>query len=332
MCSMLESVILSVTHSHIGTLIKSNPGAGKALQKLKDDINRPLAAILTINTIANTVGAAGVGAQTLQIFGSETVALVSIALTFCILIFSEIIPKTLGANYWKQLLIPSAFFIRFLMVLTFPFVWLSMALSSRIEPNEDDQKRVSREEIAVMAEMGEDEGSLDEQESDIIENLFQLKNTPVKEILTPRSVIFALEDIQTVGKVMDLDGGINFSRIPVFSQNIDNIIGIVFKDTLLETMADDFFEKTMAEISTPVDSVFENESVESILNRFISKRDHLFIVKDEFGGTTGIVTLEDCIETLLGVEIMDESDKVADMRKLAKDQLRHGRRSKEKNE
>ena len=313
-CSMLESVILSVTHSHIGTLIKSNPKRGKILQALKDDINRPLAAILTINTVANTVGAAGVGAQTLQVFGSETVAVISI-----------------GANYWKQLIIPSSIFIRFLMILTFPFVWLSIALSSRMEPKEDDQKRVSREEIAVMAEMGEDEGSLDEQESDIIENLLQLKNISVNDILTPRSVIFGFEDKQTVGEAMDLDGGINFSRIPIFNENIDNVIGIVYKDTLLETMADDFFEKTMSEISKPVDTVFENESVESVLKKFISKRSHMFIVKDEFGGTTGLVTLEDCIETLLGVEIMDESDKVADMRKLAKDQLRQERKAKDKN-
>mgnify|MGYP001476798280 CR=1 FL=1 len=222
-CSMLESVILSVTHSHIGTLIKSNPKRGKILQALKDDINRPLAAILTINTIANTVGAAGVGAQTLQVFGSETVAIISVGLTFCILIFSEIIPKTIGANYWKQLIIPSSIFIGFLMILTFPFVWLSIALSSRMEPKEDDQKRVSREEIAVMAEMGEDEGSLDEQESDIIENLLQLKNISVNDILTPRSVIFAFEDNQTVGEAMDLDEGIDFSRIPIFNENIDNV-------------------------------------------------------------------------------------------------------------
>ena len=180
-----------------------------------------------------------------------------------------------------------------------------------------------------MAEMGEDEGSIDEHESDIIENLFRLKDMHVDSILTPRSVIYALEDNQTVGQVMDSDEDINFSRIPIFHENIDNVVGIVFKDTLLETMADDYFEKTMAEISEPVDTVFEKESVESVLNKFTKNRSHIFIVKDEFGGTTGLVTLEDCIETLLGVEIMDESDEVADMRKLAKDQLRQQRRIEE---
>ena len=213
------------------------------------------------------------------------------------------------------------------MIITFPFVWLSHALSSKMNRDDDEIKKVSREEITVMAEMGEDEGSIDEQESDIIENLFRLKKMHVEEILTPRSVIFAFEDIQTVGQIMDSDEDINFSRIPVFHENIDNIIGIVYKDKLLETMADDYFEKTLSEIIEPVDTVFEKQTVENVLNKFTKNRSHMFIVKDEFGGTTGIVTLEDCIETLLGVEIMDESDEVADMRELAKDQLRQKRQS-----
>ncbi|MDP6500853.1 MAG: hemolysin family protein [Candidatus Marinimicrobia bacterium] len=331
-CSTLESVILSVTHSHIGTLVKTNHRSGKLLQALKDDINRPLAAILTLNTIANTVGAAGVGAQALHVFGSGAVALATGILTFCILIFSEIIPKTIGATYWRKLASPSAYLIRILMVITFPFVWLSKALSAKLTPDEDEIKKVSREEITAMAEMGEDEGSIDEQESDIIENLFRLKEMNVDEILTPRSVIFALEDNQTVGQVMDAHEDINFSRIPIFHENIDEIIGIVYKDTLLETMADDYFEKSMADIVDPVDWVYEEQTVESVLNKFTKTRSHMFIVKDEFGGTTGLVTLEDCIETLLGVEIMDESDEVADMRELAKDQLRQKRRAEENGE
>ena len=325
-CSLLESVILSVTHSHIGTLVKSNPSKGKLLQRLKDDINRPLAAILTLNTIANTVGAAGMGAQALHVYGSHAVAAASAILTFSILIFSEILPKTLGAYFCRSLAIPSAYVIRALMVITFPFVWLSNTLSSAINSNED---RVSREEITAMAEMGEDEGSIDEHESDIIENLFRLKEIQIEDILTPRSVIYAFEDIQTVGKIMDSNEDIIFSRIPVFHENIDNVIGMVYKDTVLETMADDFFEKTMADLVEPVETVYEKESVESVLNKFTKNRSHMFIVKDEFGGTTGIVTLEDCIETLLGVEIMDESDEVADMRKLAKDQQRQKKHKEE---
>lgn len=326
LCSLLEAVILSVTHSQIGMLVKTNPKQGKMLQKLKDDINRPLAAILTLNTISHTLGAAGMGAQVLYLYGSGAVAIASAVLTFCILVFSEILPKTIGAYFCRSLAIPSAYLIRFLMVIAFPFVWLSNTLSKSISSKED---KVSREEIAAMAEMGEDEGSIDEQESDIIENLFRLKEIQIEDILTPRSVIYAFEDTQTVGKIMDSTEDIIFSRIPVFNDNIDNVIGMVYKDNLLETMADDYFEKTMSELIEPVEQVYEKESVETVLNKFIKNRSHMFIVKDEFGGTTGIVTLEDCIETLLGVEIMDESDEVADMRKLAKDQQRQKRKSEE---
>ena len=326
LCSLLEAVILSVTHSQIGMLVKTNPKQGKMLQKLKDDINRPLAAILTLNTISHTLGAAGMGAQVLYLYGSGAVAIASAVLTFCILVFSEILPKTIGAYFCRSLAIPSAYLIRFLMVIAFPFVWLSNTLSKSISSKED---KVSREEIAAMAEMGEDEGSIDEQESDIIENLFRLKEIQIEDILTPRSVIYAFEDTQTVGKIMDSTEDIIFSRIPVFNDNIDNVIGMVYKDNLLETMADDYFEKTMSELVEPVEQVYEKESVETVLNKFIKNRSHMFIVKDEFGGTTGIVTLEDCIETLLGVEIMDESDEVADMRKLAKDQQRQKRKSEE---
>ena len=319
LCSLLEAVILSVTHSQIGMLVKTNPKQGKMLQKLKDDINRPLAAILTLNTISHTLGAAGMGAQVLYLYGSGAVAIASAVLTFCILVFSEILPKTIGAYFCRSLAIPSAYLIRFLMVIAFPFVWLSNTLSNFITSSED---KVSREEITAMAEMGEDEGSIDEQESDIIENLFRLKEIQIEDILTPRSVIYAFEDTQTVGEIMDSTEDIIFSRIPVFNDNIDNVIGMVYKDNLLETMADDYFEKTMSQLVEPVEKVYEKESVERVLNKFIKNRSHMFIVKDEFGGTTGIVTLEDCIETLLGVEIMDESDKVADMRELAKDQQR----------
>ena len=319
LCSLLEAVILSVTHSQIGMLVKTNTKQGKMLQKLKDDINRPLAAILTLNTISHTLGAAGMGAQVLYLYGSGAVAIASAVLTFCILVFSEILPKTIGAYFCRSLAIPSAYLIRFLMVIAFPFVWLSNTLSNFITSSED---KGSREEITAMAEMGEDEGSIDEQESDIIENLFRLKEIQIEDILTPRSVIYAFEDTQTVGEIMDSTEDIIFSRIPVFNDNIDNVIGMVYKDNLLETMADDYFEKTMSQLVEPVEKVYEKESVEMVLNKFIKNRSHMFIVKDEFGGTTGIVTLEDCIETLLGVEIMDESDKVADMRELAKDQQR----------
>ena len=185
-----------------------------------------------MNTISHTLGAAGMGAQVLYLYGSGAVAIASAVLTFCILVFSEILPKTIGAYFCRSLAIPSAYLIRFLMVIAFPFVWLSNTLSKSISSKED---KVSREEIAAMAEMGEDEGSIDEQESDIIENLFRLKEIQIEDILTPRSVIYAFEDTQTVGKIMDSTEDIIFSRIPVFNDNIDNIIGNWWNAKILET-------------------------------------------------------------------------------------------------
>ncbi|MEE8335268.1 MAG: hemolysin family protein [Candidatus Neomarinimicrobiota bacterium] len=328
LCSFLESILLSTTHSYIRMLIKEKNPKGLILKKFKNDINRPLAAILTLNTVANTVGAAGVGAQALKVYGSGAVAVFSGILTLGILILSEIIPKTLGAAYWRKLAGPSTDIIRILIFITYPFVVMSEKISIVLQPKDKKLKNVSREEITAMAEMGEDEGTIEESESTIIENLFKLKQSSVEEILTPRSVIFSLDKKATVKSVMEKHADINFSRIPVYDKNIDNIIGIVYKDKLLGTIADDLFEKTMGELCDPVDTVFEKQTVDNVLNKFIKNKSHMFIVKDEFGGTTGIVTLEDCIETLLGVEIMDESDTVADMRELAKDQQRLKRRGK----
>ncbi|MFQ6612938.1 MAG: hemolysin family protein [Fidelibacterota bacterium] len=327
LCSLLEAVILSVTHSHIGVLIKEKHRTGELLLKLKNDINSPLAAILTLNTIANTVGATVVGAQTLKLFGSGKVAIASAVLTFCILVFSEIIPKTLGATYWRKLAAPAAYTVQVLIWFTYPFVWLSGTFSKRLRDQKGQQKKVSRAEITAMAELGEDEGTIEEHESTIIENLFQLKRLTAEDILTPRGVIFAFNKDATVQEVLEKHDEIIFSRIPIFGRDLDDILGIIYKDTLLEAMADDKYHITMAELAEPVDTVFEKQSVEAILDKFIKKRSHMFVVKDEFGGTSGLITLEDCIETLLGVEIMDESDSVADMRELAKDQQRQKRKS-----
>ena len=318
LCSLLEAVILSVTHSQIGMLVKTNPKQGKMLQKLKDDINRPLAAILTLNTISHTLGAAGMGAQVLYLYGSGAVAIASAVLTFCILVFSEILPKTIGAYFCRSLAIPSAYLIRFLMVIAFPFVWLSNTLSKRISSKED---KVSREEIAAMAEMGEDEGSIDEQEGDIIENLMKLDDMPVEDIMTPRSVIFALFESDTVGKVIDTHSPIAFSRIPVYENDLDNITGIVNRYTLVNKQAEDQFDIKIKNLMSPIHSIVEKTSVSDVLDLFVKRREQMFMVTDDFGTTMGLITLEDAIETLLGVEIVDEHDHVIDMRKLASAKL-----------
>ena len=316
LCSLLESVLLSMSRSFISILSKKNPTSGKSLEKLKDNISRPLAAILSLNTIANTVGAAGVGAVTYNLLGSKWVAIMSGILTLSILIFSEIIPKTIGAHYWKKLAIPSSYMIRVLIVIMYPFVVMLEVLSNWLKPDEK-QDIVTKEDVIAMAEIGEDEGTIEEDESTIIENLLRLDNITAEEVLTPRSVVYALQKDLTVRQALDEYDNIIFSRIPVYDKDLDEITGLVRRDNLLNSKAEDQFDVTMEELSEPVHIVNEKESVGSILDEFVHRREHLFIVKDEFGQFVGIITLEDAIETLLGVEIVDETDSVVDMRKLA---------------
>ena len=317
-CSLLESVLLSVSITHVSVLEKSGNRSGKIMAELKENINRPLAAILTINTIANTVGAAGVGAQTMILYGNEWVAIASGILTLSILIFSEIIPKTIGAVYSKSLVAFTALTVRGLMVIAWPFVVLSESMSVFINRGENSREsKASREELLAMAEISEDEGSIDEQEGDIIENLIKLDNIPVEEVMTPRSVVFALDQDDTVGEVVEKHSPIAFSRIPVFENNMDHIIGFVNRYTLVNKQAEDQFHIKMVDLMKPIHTVNEKESVSDVLDQFVKRRQQIFMVADEFGTITGLISLEDAIETLLGVEIVDEHDRVVDMRKLA---------------
>ena len=324
LCSLLESFILSVTHAHISLVSKDRPALGKKLSHFKENINQPLSAILSLNTIANTIGAASVGAITLVEFGSNWVAIMSGILTLCILIFSEIIPKTVGALYWKKILVPATFAVQVLIIMTYPLVVFLEFLSKWLAKAENEDK-VSREEVIAMAELGEDEGTIEESESTVIENVLMLDDISVEEVLTPRSVIFAVNKTNSVREVLDKYNDIEFSRIPVYEDGLDNIIGIVRRHVLLKSKAEDQFDVTMGELAKPIHAVEENDSVGDVLDEFVKRREHLFMVKDQFGQVAGLVTLEDAIETLLGVEIVDETDSVVDMRKLALDTWRKKR-------
>jgi len=324
LCSLLESFILSVTHAHISLVSKDRPALGEKLAYFKENINRPLSAILSLNTIANTVGAASVGAIALIEFGSNWVAIMSGILTLSILIFSEIIPKTIGALYWKRILVPATFAVQVLIIMTYPLV-VMLELLSKWLTKDGNEDKVSREEVIAMAELGEDEGTIEESESTVIENVLMLDDIPVEEVLTPRSVIFALENTSSVREVLDKYNDIEFSRIPVYEEELDNIIGIVRRHVLLKSKAEDQFDVTMGELAKPIHAVEENESVGDVLDEFVKRREHLFMVKDQFGQVAGLITLEDAIETLLGIEIVDETDSVVDMRKLALDNWRKKR-------
>ncbi len=318
LCSLLEAVLLSISYSYIAVREKKFPKSGLRLKKLKKNIDRPLAAILTLNTIANTVGATGVGAQVQIVFGYEHLAVASGLLTFTILVFSEIIPKTLGATHWKFLAPFCGVMIDWMIFLLYPFVRLSELLSRFL--SRKNTMSVTREEMIMTAEMGVQEGAINAKESSIIKNLLLLNNIFVSDVMTPRSVLSAFDKTWTVNYVMQKFKPIRFSRIPVYSNDLDHIEGMVHRYKLMEASSNDLHDTPLTELMTPLHTIEEHIPVSVALDRFIKYKEHVFQVIDEYGTTTGIVTLEDAIETLLGVEIVDEFDSVADLRQYALEQ------------
>lgn len=325
LCSLLEAVLLSISHAYIGTLKEQHPGVGRILKKLKEHINRPLAAILTLNTVANTVGAAGVGAQAFHIWGNKYVALVSGILTFSILVFSEIIPKTLGAVHWRVLAAPSAYLIWGLIYLLYPLVRL-LELISRILSGKHRRVRLSREEMVSAVQIGHKDGSLGPDESRIIHNILHLRNIRVKDILTPRSVMFAIGQDQSVAETLKKHSPIPFSRVPIYRKNLDDITGLVHRYKIVQTQSQGQEKLPLKAIASDIYAIPETKCVADTLDEFIKRREHMFLVVDEHGGTAGIITLEDAIETLLGVEIVDEFDTVEDMRQWALQQWQKRKR------
>lgn len=317
-CSLLEAVILSVTPSFVSSEIKEGKKYAVVLHTLKDNIDRPLAAILTLNTIAHTVGAAGVGSEVNKIYGDQFVAIASAGLTFVVLVFSEIIPKTLGASNWKRFAPLTAYTIRFMILVLYPLVYLMEKLSEFIGGK--DKNIFTREEMIATAEIGVGHGALKKKESNIIKNLLMLDNIYVYDIMTPRSVLMALDGEQSVQDVLNDHKPIRYSRIPVFEENMDNIIGVVHRYQILEASSNDHDTQKVKELMTSLHSVPEDISVSACLDQLIHRNDHIFLVVDDYGSTMGIVTLEDAIETLLGVEIIDEFDSVADLRAYALEQ------------
>lgn len=320
LCSLLESVILSTTFTHIELLKKQGRKSGLVLDALKHEIDRPLAAILTLNTAANTLGASGVGAQIHNLYGDQAVAIGSAVLTLFILVISEIIPKTIGALYWKQLSGFASTTIKWMIWITYPFVKMSEVIADILQPGAGRAKKVTREEMIASAEIGESEGTLKKKETLIIKNLLRLDKIYTKDVLTPRSVLVALPKHLTVKEVIDKFSPIPFSRIPVFEHNLDSITGVVLRYKILESSALDDDSLKLDDLAQPVHVIQETETVAHCLDEFIKRREHLFIVTDAYGTTVGLVTLEDCIETLLGVEIVDEFDSVEDMRQFALEQ------------
>jgi magnesium and cobalt exporter, CNNM family len=316
LCSILEAVLLSVTPAFVESLLEKHPRRARVLQEVKENLDQSIASILILNTFAHTMGAAGVGAQAVRVFGPKWESLVAFLLTLVILYFSEIIPKTLGATFWKQLAMPSAYIIRLLVKLLLPFVWLSGKLTGLF--SNGDASAISREELAALARLGEKDGALGPQESQLLENILLLRETRTAAILTPRTVVVALESSLSVSAGLERLAEDPFTRIPVYEGDLDSVEGIVLKPRLLQAERDGSGDKSLKEFALPMFRVSGELPVLLLLDRFIKRREHMFLVLDEYGQSAGIVTLEDAVETLLGREIMDESDTVEDMQVLAR--------------
>jgi len=317
LCSLLESVLLSITPSYATAFEKKSPKTGRLIRKLKGDIDRPLAAILSLNTIAHTIGAAGVGAQALVVFGSGSVAVVSAVLTLLILVLSEIIPKTFGALYWRELAPVSARILLAMIVLLYPLVLLSVQLT-RLMARKRSRYSFSRDELRAIADLGLEEGLFREQESSIIKNLLHLRELKAEDIMTPRTVMFKLSETTTVGQVVDQYPDIPFSRIPVFREHPDAIEAFVLKNDIYREASDGNQDKPLLDLARDLPAVPEKAALIQLFEGFLKERQHAALVVDEHGDTAGILTMEDIIETLLGIEIVDETDQVADLRAAAR--------------
>ena len=318
LCSIAESVLLSITPSYIEGQKEKRPKRAALLKRLKqDNVDRSLAAILTLNTIAHTVGAIGAGAKAAVIFGSTWFGLFSAVMTLLILFLSEIVPKTIGAVYWSKLIGPISIFVNTLIVVLYPIVWISEKLTKSIS-NEKDIHIFSRDEFIAMAQVGVETGQIHSKESSIIRNLLRFESLKVTDIMTPRVVISALAEDMKIIDSLEQVTHTSFSRLPIYRTHPDDITGFVLKDDVLISTAQKQSNETLKALKREILAVPDSVSLTALLELFLKDRQHIAIVVDEHGGTDGLVTLEDLIETLMGMEIMDETDNVEDMRALAR--------------
>jgi len=316
LCSILEAVLLSVTPTFIN--VKKNEGKiyASVLEALKKDVDRPLIAILTLNTIAHTVGAILVGVQAEKVFGNgdNSIMIVSAIMTFLILVLSEIIPKTIGATYWKSL---ANFTSKALAILIFPLKWTGilwlLQLTTKLIGGKGHGSVLSREGFLVMADMAQEEGVFHENESKVIKNLLTFKDVMAKNIMTPRTVMKTEDENTTVEEFFNKNLNLRFSRIPVFVDTEDNIKGLVLKDDVFKEMALDNGDKKLSKLKRDIIIVNRSLPIPVLFEKLVESKNHMALVVDEYGSVSGIVTMEDVIETLLGLEIMDESDNVSDL-------------------
>ena len=316
LCSVMEAVLLSTPISYLKSKLQNGDTSAKSMLELKEDIDKPLSAILSLNTIAHTVGAAGVGAQAAVVFGDAYFAIVSAVLTILILVFTEIIPKTLGANYNKELVGITAKIIKGMIFITYPLVWLSSIMTKMLS-RDKAELTTSREEISALASIGTEEGIFVDKENKIIQNLIKLKSLRLEEVMTPRIVVIAANENMTLQEFLQNKEFLHFSRIPIYRENKDDITGYVLREFVFEKLAADQFDLTLKDIKRDIIHYSENMTLFDAWEEMLQRKEHISLITDEYGGMEGIVTVEDIIESLLGFEIVDEKDKVADMQQYA---------------
>ncbi len=329
LCSILEAVLLSISKSNVAVMESEGARFAKNWRQFKTDPERPLTAILTLNTIAHTVGALGVGTEVAHLYADSPdidviMGVASGVLTLGILLFSEILPKTIGTLYAKQLVGPAALILQ---ILIFGLIWIVAPIEwmRKLFPTQDFET-VTRDELAALVDVAEEEKTIGSDEEEVIHNLLRLREIKVKEIMTPRVVLSIVDAKSTVAKVMEEKPIMVHGRMPVHGETIDEVKGLVLRSEILRTAADDKFEVTMLDLMRPIHPVSPDQSVDEALDLLLDYKEQLLVVKDEFGGTTGIITMEDIIETLLGREIVDETDQegiaegvsAEDMREFAK--------------
>lgn len=320
LCSVLEAVLLSTPMSYIS--MRENQGSKTAtlMKQYKNNVDRPVGAILSLNTIAHTIGSAGVGAESIKIFGEQFFGLISAILTLLILVLSEIIPKTIGASYWRSLAMPSTRIIRVLILITYPLVLLSELITKVFTPR-GNQASMSREEVSAMVDVGTTEGIFRESESKLIKSCIALSGVKARQIMTPSIVVESACQDLTV-KDFQAKQSWSFSRIPVYAGDKDYVTGYVLKDAVLKLLSEDQFHVKLSDLKRPILTFREEESVFQIWEKMLEKREHISVIIDEYGGLRGLVTMEDIIETMTGVEIVDEDDVAVDMQALAKEKSR----------
>lgn len=328
LCSILEAVLLSITPSFVEASEEDNPKLAEKLRSLRADIERPLAAILSLNTIAHTVGATGAGAQAAVVFNDTGVGIFSAVLTLGILVLSEIVPKTLGATYWRALAPFTVRVLPWLIVIQLPLVWMSQFITKLLTRGKTDAE-VSREEITALTTAGQRIGVVEEDETRVVANLFRLPQIATNEVMTPRTVIEHIAGEATVASAVEDRETFPYSRLPVTGETIDEVLGFVLTRDLLVAALRDKKQRKVIDLARDMPSVSETTDLDSLMDLLMDRDAHIALVQDEYGGTAGLVTMEDVLETLLGSEIVDEHDEAPDLRKVARLQAKQRRKLQE---